>query len=83
MVVALCHLGDSPMHAEVSNTMNPAGTLTPCRMCHLRVDTIAQKRTQQYVGDFVGVHSNGDQVCELHTKQVSVADMYLSSGFSS
>ncbi|KAG0148750.1 hypothetical protein CROQUDRAFT_692746, partial [Cronartium quercuum f. sp. fusiforme G11] len=26
----LCHLGDSPMHAEISNTMNPASTLNPC-----------------------------------------------------
>ncbi|KAH9825054.1 hypothetical protein DFH28DRAFT_846444, partial [Melampsora americana] len=37
MVVVLCHLGDSPMHAEISNTLNPANTLTPCRMCDLHV----------------------------------------------
>ncbi|KAH9809978.1 hypothetical protein DFH28DRAFT_1185950 [Melampsora americana] len=39
MVVALCHLGDGPMHAEISNTTNPANTLTPCRICDLRVIT--------------------------------------------
>ncbi|KAH9813502.1 hypothetical protein DFH28DRAFT_829922, partial [Melampsora americana] len=35
MVPTLCHLGDSPMHAEIRNTTNPTNTLTPCRMCDL------------------------------------------------
>ncbi|KAG0147529.1 hypothetical protein CROQUDRAFT_42715, partial [Cronartium quercuum f. sp. fusiforme G11] len=30
MVVVLCHLGNSPMHAKILNTMSPATTLTPC-----------------------------------------------------
>lgn len=30
MATVLCHLGDSPMHAEVTNTMNPTSSLSPC-----------------------------------------------------
>ncbi|KAG0138984.1 hypothetical protein CROQUDRAFT_55407 [Cronartium quercuum f. sp. fusiforme G11] len=30
MMVVLCHLGDSPMHAEIWNTVNPTMTLNPC-----------------------------------------------------
>ncbi|KAH9819446.1 hypothetical protein DFH28DRAFT_924804 [Melampsora americana] len=30
MVVVLCYLGDSPMHAEICNCINPGVTLTPC-----------------------------------------------------
>lgn len=62
MVMVLCHLGDSPMHAEVTNTMNPANSLTPCRMCNLRVDESKDKRTAKYVGEFVGVTPDGHPV---------------------
>ncbi|KAG0147462.1 hypothetical protein CROQUDRAFT_61614 [Cronartium quercuum f. sp. fusiforme G11] len=61
MVVILCHMGDSPMHAEITNTMNPATALAPCRVCDLHVDKKENKRTSKYVGDFVGVDENGDQ----------------------
>ncbi|KAH9823187.1 hypothetical protein DFH28DRAFT_1078255 [Melampsora americana] len=55
LVVVLCYLGDSPMHAEICNTTNPANTLTPCRMCDLHVDTMAEKKTEEYVRHFVGL----------------------------
>ncbi|KAH9808376.1 hypothetical protein DFH28DRAFT_910112, partial [Melampsora americana] len=62
MVVVLCHLGDSPMHAEVSNTTNPANTLTPCRMCDLHVTRMADKKTVEYISAFIGVSQTGEKV---------------------
>ncbi|KAH9810453.1 hypothetical protein DFH28DRAFT_1132268 [Melampsora americana] len=62
MVVTLCHLGDSPMHAEISNTTNPANTLTPCRMCDLAVTRMADKKTQDYVCQFIGMNADGTPV---------------------
>ncbi|KAH9809084.1 hypothetical protein DFH28DRAFT_1225958 [Melampsora americana] len=55
----LCHLGDSPMHAEVTNTMNPTVSLTPCRICDLKVETLMDKRSAKYVSNFVGVGEDG------------------------
>ncbi|KAH9817967.1 hypothetical protein DFH28DRAFT_926165 [Melampsora americana] len=45
MTVVLCHLGDSPMHAEVTNTMNPTVSLTPCQISHLKVENMVNKRS--------------------------------------
>ncbi|KAH9811554.1 hypothetical protein DFH28DRAFT_1178981 [Melampsora americana] len=61
MAVALFHLGDSPMHAEISNTLNPANTLTPCRMCDLHVSKQADKQTENYVRDFLGLDEDGEK----------------------
>ncbi|KAH9807063.1 hypothetical protein DFH28DRAFT_1229446 [Melampsora americana] len=55
MVVVLCHLGDSPMHAEITNTTNPSVTLNPCRICTLSVETLAGKQDARYTQDFVGL----------------------------
>lgn len=66
MVVVLCFLGDSPMHAEISNTKIPGTTLTPCRTCDLRVETRDGKCTERYVQDFIGIDENGDKVSWLH-----------------
>lgn len=63
--VVLCHLGDSPMHAEISNTLNPSSTLTPCRTCKLTVVSRAEKQTEGYVQDFVGINAQGLPVCSL------------------
>ncbi|KAH9815307.1 hypothetical protein DFH28DRAFT_969339 [Melampsora americana] len=54
----LCHTGDSPMHAEISNTTNPSGTLSPCRVCDLTVESRSDKQTETYVQKFVGIDSN-------------------------
>ncbi|KAH9809143.1 hypothetical protein DFH28DRAFT_906417, partial [Melampsora americana] len=51
----LCHMGDSPMHSEISNTTNPSGTLSPCRICDLTVDSRAEKQTETYIQKFVGI----------------------------
>lgn len=58
----LCHLGDSPMHAEVTNTMNPTVSLTPCRICHLKVENLMEKRSVRYVSEFVGIDKSGNKV---------------------
>ncbi|KAH9807975.1 hypothetical protein DFH28DRAFT_1199728 [Melampsora americana] len=51
----LCHMGDSPMHAEISNTTNPSGTLSPCRICDLTVESRADKQSAWYIQQFVGI----------------------------
>ncbi|KAH9814114.1 hypothetical protein DFH28DRAFT_972285 [Melampsora americana] len=51
----LCHMGDSPMHSEISNTTNPSGTLSPCRICDLTVESRADKQTPTYIQQFVGI----------------------------
>ncbi|KAG0145476.1 hypothetical protein CROQUDRAFT_45709 [Cronartium quercuum f. sp. fusiforme G11] len=62
MVVALCYLGDLPMHAEICNCINPSVTLTPCRTCNLHVDSKAEKKTADYIQKFVGVNADGHHV---------------------
>jgi hypothetical protein len=62
MAVSLFHLGDSPMHAEISNTLNPANTLTPCRMCDLHVSKQADKQSENFVRDFLGLDEDGEKV---------------------
>lgn len=59
----LCHMGDSPMHAEISNTTNPSGTLTPCRICNLTVESRAEKQTETYVQQFVGIGPDWKPAC--------------------
>lgn len=59
----LCHLGDSPMHAEITNTNNPSTSLRPCRVCDLGVDERADKQHDIYLRDFVGVDIVGAPVC--------------------
>jgi hypothetical protein len=63
MVVVLCYLGDSPMHAEICNCINPGVTLTPCRICNLRVDSKADKMTKTYVQQFIGLDERFEHVC--------------------
>lgn len=58
MVCILCHLGDAPMHAEISNTTNPSNCLNPCRMCELTVQTMDDKQTKEYIREFVGLSQN-------------------------
>ncbi|KAH9809240.1 hypothetical protein DFH28DRAFT_934282 [Melampsora americana] len=71
MVVPLCHLGDSPMHAEITNTTNPSITLNPCRICTLSVDTLIAKQDAAYTRAFLGLDHGEDnqyskeEVCQL------------------
>ncbi|KAH9808962.1 hypothetical protein DFH28DRAFT_1192064 [Melampsora americana] len=59
MVVVLAHLGDAPMHAEICNTTNPANTLSPCRICELKVDRQMDKQTEGFVRHFLGIDNDG------------------------
>ncbi|KAH9815232.1 hypothetical protein DFH28DRAFT_1165648 [Melampsora americana] len=68
MVVVLCHLGDSPMHAEICNTTNPANTLTPCRICDLQVDRQLDKQSEEFVRHFLGLSGDGDKEPRPHRK---------------
>ncbi|KAH9821040.1 hypothetical protein DFH28DRAFT_1190561 [Melampsora americana] len=68
MAVSLFHLGDSPMHAEISNTLNPANTLTPCRMCDLHVSKQADKQSENFVRDFLGLDEEGER-CLLPSRE--------------
>ncbi|KAH9823842.1 hypothetical protein DFH28DRAFT_879208, partial [Melampsora americana] len=62
MAVQLAHLGDSPMHAEISNTRNPGTSLNLFRICCLGVDSKALKKEEQFVRGFVGINLEGDMV---------------------
>lgn len=61
----LCHLGDAPMHAEITNTLNPSNSLNPCRICTLNVRTKAEKQSVSYILDFLGVDGFGVRVSYL------------------
>lgn len=65
MAVPLWFVGDSPMHAEISNTSNPTRTLTPRRMCLLSALSLADKRTPRYIQQFLRVISVGVQVSDV------------------
>ncbi|KAH9813949.1 hypothetical protein DFH28DRAFT_1170063 [Melampsora americana] len=60
--VVLCHLGNSPMHAEICNTTNPANTLTPCWICELKVACQVDKKDDPFVRDFLGIHNLGERI---------------------
>ncbi|KAH9823863.1 hypothetical protein DFH28DRAFT_921384 [Melampsora americana] len=60
--VVLCHLGDLPMHAEICNTTNPAYTLTPCRICELKVARLVDKKDDPFVRDFLGINNLGERI---------------------
>ncbi|EFP89671.2 uncharacterized protein PGTG_15634 [Puccinia graminis f. sp. tritici CRL 75-36-700-3] len=62
MTMALCFLGDSPMHAEIANTPMPSISLNPCRMCTLSAPGKDCKSTHEYVNDFLGKDEHGDKV---------------------
>ena len=51
----LCFLGDSAMHAEITNTPNPGVSLNPCQMCHLNVDKKVDKASKNYVWESIGL----------------------------
>ncbi|KAH9814752.1 hypothetical protein DFH28DRAFT_1127261 [Melampsora americana] len=59
MVVPLCHLGDSPMHAKLTNTMNPANTPSPCQVCQLQVKRQGDKESSEFVRDFLFLDHQG------------------------
>jgi hypothetical protein len=63
MTPVLLFLGDSPMHAEVTNTPVPSAALNPCCFCILSAPTLAEKVTMKYLQEFLQISSHGTQVC--------------------
>ncbi|OAV89717.1 hypothetical protein PTTG_28591 [Puccinia triticina 1-1 BBBD Race 1] len=59
--VVLCFLGDSPMHAEITNTPLPGAALNPCRICHLGVEKRSDKSGEDYIYQFLGMDSLGNR----------------------
>ncbi|OAV90780.1 hypothetical protein PTTG_28197 [Puccinia triticina 1-1 BBBD Race 1] len=59
--MVLCFLGDSPMHAEITNTPLPGASLNPCRICHLGVEKRADKSGEDYIYQFLGMDSLGNR----------------------
>ncbi|KAH9815821.1 hypothetical protein DFH28DRAFT_927727 [Melampsora americana] len=78
MVVPLCHLGDSPMHAKITNTTNPSVTLNPCRICTLGVETLTAKKDAKYTRAFVGLHQDkgGPQPREWETTKSQTYELW-------
>ncbi|POW05701.1 hypothetical protein PSTT_09466 [Puccinia striiformis] len=58
----LCFLGDSPMHAEVTNTPNPGSSLNPCQMCHLKTATMDDKKSLEYIQQFLRINPDGSEL---------------------
>ncbi|KNZ53699.1 uncharacterized protein VP01_3161g2 [Puccinia sorghi] len=56
MTAVLCFLGDSPMHAEITNNPKTGVSLNPCRICSLQVSTLGYKPSKTYVMQCVGIH---------------------------
>ncbi|KAH9813108.1 hypothetical protein DFH28DRAFT_930294 [Melampsora americana] len=70
MLVVLCHLGDSPMHAEITNTVNPTITLNPSRVCSLKVDEMEDKKSEEFLEGFMAVDQHGQS--DKGTMEVSL-----------
>ncbi|CAH7672298.1 hypothetical protein PPACK8108_LOCUS7107, partial [Phakopsora pachyrhizi] len=57
--VVLLFMADSPMHAEITSTMQPNASLMPCRICNLKAENKKEKATATYVDRFLGRKTNG------------------------
>ncbi|KAI8456272.1 hypothetical protein BY996DRAFT_6412515 [Phakopsora pachyrhizi] len=57
--VVLHLMADSPMHAEITSTMQPNASLTPCRICNLKAENKKEKATATYVNRFLGPKTTG------------------------
>ncbi|OAV85917.1 hypothetical protein PTTG_02584, partial [Puccinia triticina 1-1 BBBD Race 1] len=60
--VVLCFVGDSPMHAKITNTPNPGQALNPCRMCTLSSTTRELKQTSEFVKKFLHLDAQGNEM---------------------
>ncbi|KAI8457998.1 hypothetical protein BY996DRAFT_4577761, partial [Phakopsora pachyrhizi] len=60
--VVLLFMADSPMHAEITSTMQPNVSLQPCRICNLKAENKKEKATGTYVYNFIGCKPKGYNV---------------------
>jgi hypothetical protein len=81
MSSVLCVLGDSPMHAEITNTPLPGASLNPCRICHLGVSSGSQKSEADFVYQFLGMDAHGNRVYQylswFHVSITKSQSIYL------
>ncbi|KNZ49662.1 hypothetical protein VP01_486g3 [Puccinia sorghi] len=61
MSSVLFFLGNSPIHAEITNTPLPNNSLNPCRMCQLSISKAEDKHTEEYLQEFLQVNQDGTQ----------------------
>ncbi|KAI9617016.1 hypothetical protein H4Q26_010654 [Puccinia striiformis f. sp. tritici PST-130] len=59
MTPVLAFLGDSPMHAEITNTPVPSSSLNPCRFCDLCASSKNNKTTMEYLTRFLQKSPHG------------------------
>ncbi|KAI8453542.1 hypothetical protein BY996DRAFT_6431484 [Phakopsora pachyrhizi] len=59
--VVLLFMADSPIHAEITSTMQPNVSLQPCRICKLKAENKKEKATGTYVYNFIGCKPNVQQ----------------------
>ncbi|OAV89021.1 hypothetical protein PTTG_28844 [Puccinia triticina 1-1 BBBD Race 1] len=59
MTSMLCFLGDSPMHAKITNTHVPGNSLNSCRYCVLHSATLQDRKKMPYVGQFMQKNLHG------------------------
>ncbi|KAI8457800.1 hypothetical protein BY996DRAFT_6411372 [Phakopsora pachyrhizi] len=57
--VVLLFMADSPMHAEITSTMQPNASLKPCRICKLKAENKKEKATATYFDRFIGRKTTG------------------------
>ncbi|KAI8460241.1 hypothetical protein BY996DRAFT_4632711 [Phakopsora pachyrhizi] len=60
--VVLLFMADSPMHAEITSTIQPNVSLQLCRICNLKAENKKEKATGTYVDKFLGYKPNGYNV---------------------
>ncbi|KNF05861.1 hypothetical protein PSTG_00855 [Puccinia striiformis f. sp. tritici PST-78] len=53
--MVLCFLGDT-------NTPNPGSSLNPCRMCHLKTARMDDKKSLDYIQQFLRINSDGSEL---------------------
>ncbi|OAV88755.1 hypothetical protein PTTG_28931 [Puccinia triticina 1-1 BBBD Race 1] len=69
-------LGDSPMHAEITNTPNPGSSLNPCRMCTLHAKGKDQRKTLDYVQQFLRINPDGSEARNERTWRLTQERTY-------
>ena len=82
MSVVLSFQDDTPMHAEITSTPVPGVALNSCRMCTLKANSIQERKSAGYVLRFLGLDSNGEEVCFQSKSPFECvpADHYISTG---
>ncbi|KAI8449480.1 hypothetical protein BY996DRAFT_8387722 [Phakopsora pachyrhizi] len=68
--VVLLFMADSPMHAEITSTMQPNVSLQPCRICNLKAENKKEKATGTYVDNFIGCKPNGYNHYQFGVKDI-------------